>query len=155
MSSKLFTLVAIFFAPYVNAATALDDVNAATALDDMTGLTERFSRVRLSGDAKPRTARKGVRRILTLEDLRRGRNLRSHGIYSIDGNIVTVDPEKKLVTIDGIKHTRPAGETSTDFVYRILKRKKRAKAIIEFNRQRRQALMAKRRNAARPAPSEK
>lgn len=115
MSSKLFTLVAIFFAPYVN---------AATVLDDMTRLTERFSRVRLSGDAKPLTARKGVRRILTLEDLRRGRNLRSHGIYSIDGNIVTVDPEKKLVTIDGIKHLRPAGETSTDFVYRILKRKK-------------------------------
>lgn len=152
MKFKLFIMGALLCASQAKSAAALD------ADLSMVGLTSHFSRMSVGGSsaeapasstetAKP-SPKKGIRRIVTLDDLRRGYVLRSFATFSIDGNIVKVDPEKGSVTINRVRHAKPKTETYTGYVYRILRSKKKSKEMAEKNARRRQALMAKRRMAA-------
>ncbi len=171
MKFKLFIMVALLCAPQAKSAeTDLSmigltrhfsrmGVGDASASGDLSteDLKKAFSRIGV-GDAsvaasastmetaKP-SPKKGIRRIVTLDDLRRGYVLRSFATYSIDGNIVKVDPEKGSVIINKVRHFKPKTETYTDYVYRVLRSKKKSKDTAAMNAERRQALMAKRRMA--------
>tara|TARA_R110002050_G_scaffold44262_1_gene105502 strand:+ start:3809 stop:4282 length:474 start_codon:yes stop_codon:yes gene_type:complete len=152
MKFKLFIMGALLCASQAKSAAALD------ADLSMVGLTSHFSRMSVGGSSAEASAsstettksspKKGIRRTITLDDLKGRCFLRSFATYSIDGNTVKIDPEKELVTINRVRHAKPKTETYTGYVYRILRSKKKSKEMAEKNARRRQALMAKRRVAA-------